>query len=617
MHSVHTDIVILSVFINIFFGAEIFLTGIQFKKQKFKYPLISLELFSFLWSNIYLYQNIFLTQFDDRLIRSLTNTLCYATLLGLIASLFYFLLSLTQAKLPARKILIPIALNAALIILLSALNLIEYSEWKEGVGWVRNFGKLFPYFALTQFGLVTYGLFFLFLRARKAADRLKKFQTYLIIGTAIFSISGFIMTQLVIPLVVKGSFAEYYGILWPVFFIAFVLLILVYGPVLYFSSQMFSLLFSRGFDLFQNFEQLNAFFNILKNMIRSEGNPQALRLHFKVDGEKIIAVNLAGSNVIYPVEMEDASEGGTSLKDAPYKINEITKLIEEKALLSTFAPELIANSSVSIQTLSAFEQLSRWSKHILIYGETGSGRSALAKAVHRARFGFELPTIDCHGKNINEIVSFCETFLANKKSQRGLLIQHLDSIESLDFRQIVSIMRNSPEGKNLYFTASPNIFSVLDPADPDIEALIKEIAIEVKSLRDRKDDILPLFVYFLNRHIEEREKFTGINPLVIDRLMNYSWPGNLYELENTVRKAIYLNPGPDINEISVFKHAGGAGLISDAGLSPIEESEKKVIVKYLIQNNYNKSQAIRDLGITINTLNVKIKRYKIPIPERN
>ena len=98
----------------------------------------------------------------------------------------------------------------------------------------------------------------------------------------------------------------------------------------------------------------------------------------------------------------------------------------------------------------------------------------------------------------------------------------------------------------------------------------------------------------------------------IDESLKYAWPGNSLEVDNIVQASIIENKPPLISKFNfpiIYEDDTKAKSVSL--LSPLEEGEKQVIQEYLRKNSYNKSRTMRDLEITINTLNAKMQRYGI------
>lgn len=136
-------------------------------------------------------------------------------------------------------------------------------------------------------------------------------------------------------------------------------------------------------------------------------------------------------------------------------------------------------------------------------------------------------------------------------------------------------------------------------------------------LRDRKEDILPLAEFFLNKFAaRDRRQVTGFTPEASRFLMEYAWPGNIRELENTVGRAVVLARDAviDVNDlrresIAPSTPLGTAHLLKDV--------ERKHIIDILTRTRGNFSQAARILGISRVTLHNKVKAYGLDMKSPN
>jgi len=136
----------------------------------------------------------------------------------------------------------------------------------------------------------------------------------------------------------------------------------------------------------------------------------------------------------------------------------------------------------------------------------------------------------------------------------------------------------------------------------------------VPSLRERRDDILPLArVLLAEAALRMKRRITGLAPEVADRLLRYPWPGNVRELENGMERAVALARGSriEIEDLSEeVRQAVTAPVASAAGkLRPLREVEREYILAALQLNNRNQTQTARHLEIGSATLYRKLKAY--------
>ncbi|EFH7717623.1 response regulator [Escherichia coli] len=145
----------------------------------------------------------------------------------------------------------------------------------------------------------------------------------------------------------------------------------------------------------------------------------------------------------------------------------------------------------------------------------------------------------------------------------------------------------------------------------DLYYRLNVVAIEVPSLRQRREDIPLLAGHFLQRFAERNRKAVkGFTPQAMDLLIHYDWPGNIRELENAVERAVVLLTGEYISErelpLAIASTPIPLGQSQD--IQPLVEVEKEVILAALEKTGGNKTEAARQLGITRKTLLAKLSR---------
>jgi DNA-binding NtrC family response regulator len=129
----------------------------------------------------------------------------------------------------------------------------------------------------------------------------------------------------------------------------------------------------------------------------------------------------------------------------------------------------------------------------------------------------------------------------------------------------------------------------------DLFYRLNVISIVVPPLRDRREDIFPLAVHFLNKYARAAGKtISGIDPAVLEHFKRYPWPGNVRELENLIERAVVLADGPNLT-------------IADF---PIKVDEREEAVARALKNaNGNKSRAAKELGLARSTFISKLKKW--------
>ncbi len=312
---------------------------------------------------------------------------------------------------------------------------------------------------------------------------------------------------------------------------------------------------------------------------------------------------------------------------------------------------------------------------VLIYGESGSGKEAIAQEIHlhSKRANQPFVAMDCGA--ISKDLAGSELFGHEKGAFTGALNQKighfemanggtifLDEVANLPYEVQVLLLRVVQERKMKRIGGTKEI-----PLDVRIlvasnEKLIEaskkgkfredlyhrfnEFSIDVPPLRERKSDIMTFAKFFLDQtNAELGKNVKGFSKDVIDNFMNYAWYGNLREMRNVIKRATLLTDGewiesktlpfeisnyakllftestsaPTIVSMPVVEQAPNTPEVAsmpDATTKPslksaAIEAEYDMILKVLKEVNFNKSKAARILGIDRKTLYNKMKVFEL------
>jgi len=288
---------------------------------------------------------------------------------------------------------------------------------------------------------------------------------------------------------------------------------------------------------------------------------------------------------------------------------------------------------------------------VLIEGETGTGKELLAEYIHflSPRSSFPFIPINCGAipKDLFESELFgyekgAFTGAAEKgktgkveAAEKGTLF--LDEIGELPASAQVKVLRILEEKE--YFRIGgiekkKADVRIIAATNKDLESEVKKksfrddlyfrlnvVKLFIPPLRDRKEDILPLFQFFMQRFNEQFKKgFLKISEEAGDWILSYPWPGNIRELRNAVERIVLLETG----EVILGKHlaflSGKEGLGNEvASFKPIipsqgivlEEIEKAYLREALRMKKGNKIQAAKLLGISRSALLYRMDKYGI------
>jgi len=148
----------------------------------------------------------------------------------------------------------------------------------------------------------------------------------------------------------------------------------------------------------------------------------------------------------------------------------------------------------------------------------------------------------------------------------------------------------------------------------DLYYRLNVVPINIPPLREHKEDIPYLVVYFIERFARDSGKpIQGITPAGLDLLTEFHWPGNVRELENIIERAVAFSTGQVIDvrdihlDISPSRPSAASTDFLPEGLT-LEQWEDEMIKEALRRANGNKSQAARLLGLSRNALRYRLSK---------
>jgi DNA-binding NtrC family response regulator len=292
---------------------------------------------------------------------------------------------------------------------------------------------------------------------------------------------------------------------------------------------------------------------------------------------------------------------------------------------------------------------------VLIQGDTGTGKELLAKAIHALSGRNELPMICINSAALTDSLLEAELFGYVKGAFTGAVSNKRGRLDSADggtlFLDEIGHMSLSLQTKLLRFlqegtfepVGSVNTryvdVRIIAATNLDLHEEIKAkrflgdllyrievVSITVPPLRERGDDIRLLVNHFIKQYAGEyKKKIEGIDSKTMDLLLQYSWPGNVRQLENCIARCVILASGPQIKtddlpkiiretkDLSLEpKTTGYISRLPDEGI-PLKAIEKELISKTFVKCKGNKSKTAKMLGMSRKALYEKIERYNIPI----
>lgn len=372
---------------------------------------------------------------------------------------------------------------------------------------------------------------------------------------------------------------------------------------------------------------------------------------------------------IYPLELNGRIVGAVCIIRGIGETFEPSKKIVlqplEKSIEYDNRLNVFQGSSTQMQSLkNQIEHIAATDVNVLIYGETGTGKELVAKALHclSARNGKTFFSQNCAAipPNLAETILFGSEkgVYTGSVSRAGILEMSaggtvfLDEINSLDISVQAKLLKSLEEkqirrlGSNVSVNTDFRVISAtneepfecvkLGKIRRDLFYRLGTVIIEVPPLRSRGNDVIELAEYFIELHNEKNDiEILGLTKTAENILKKYTWPGNVRELKNAVEYALVFTRSSIITEDSLpgyileAVNAGGNNLdmkpekpaelqISDFASQGITEDmtlkeaveafEKRFLQKRLAENS-NHSHLAKELGVTRQTLINKINRY--------
>ena len=141
--------------------------------------------------------------------------------------------------------------------------------------------------------------------------------------------------------------------------------------------------------------------------------------------------------------------------------------------------------------------------------------------------------------------------------------------------------------------------------------------IRVPALRERPDDIPILAEHFVTKALED-SAYPGplvLAPATLAALTRYPWPGNIRKLQNVIERSVLMSDGDTLAPHHLPPDLLAAAEETDVPATTLDGHERALILKALVEQNWNQSQTARVLGITRDLLRHRIKKYSLQRPD--
>ncbi len=365
----------------------------------------------------------------------------------------------------------------------------------------------------------------------------------------------------------------------------------------------------------------------------------------------------------------------------PFPIPQMRELVQKAMALRkmmkeevSYAPELdqqkeeqIVGSSPKMQEIyKIIGQVAPSDVTVLLRGESGTGKELIARAIYQHSLRSHQLFLPVNCAAIPDTLLESELFGHEKGAFTGAISRRigkleqghggtifLDEIGDMSLPTQAKLLRVLQEkcferlgGREtirvdirLIVATHKDLEEAIEKGEfrEDLYYRLNVVSIKIPPLRERKEDLPDLVLYFLKKFNRElKKKIVGVTPEAMKKIVSYGWPGNVRQLENVLKRAMLFCQGEWIPDDQVLlegeeKREHGEerskrtyedlldGLFDELthspsareNLDPISAIEKGMILRALRKTNGNQVQAASLLGINRSTLRSKMERYHI------
>ncbi|MCB1033156.1 MAG: sigma-54-dependent Fis family transcriptional regulator [Acidobacteria bacterium] len=315
----------------------------------------------------------------------------------------------------------------------------------------------------------------------------------------------------------------------------------------------------------------------------------------------------------------------------------------ERDLLKRFKfPGILTRDPGFLKVLETAAQVAPSDLPVLVQGPTGTGKELIVRSLHLNSKRASRPyiTVNCGAVSPSLLESelfghLRGSFTGASRDKIGLIpaahtgTVFLDEVgelpkelqvkllRTLQFGEVQPVGASRPSTVDVRFIAATNrnLEEEVEAGNfrEDLLYRLNAITLELPPLKDRPGDVLLLFHHFVEVAAEQAGKpLPPVTPRLERVLQEYSWPGNVRDLENEARRLVAITPpGTPLTVENLSKRVSAGEAAVAMPLATLEEMEKRQIELHLLEAGGNRTQAAQTLGLSREGLRKKMKRYEL------
>lgn len=305
--------------------------------------------------------------------------------------------------------------------------------------------------------------------------------------------------------------------------------------------------------------------------------------------------------------------------------------------------QIIGESEIMKKILADVVRIAKSQASVFINGESGTGKEVISHMIHHYSARANKPYIRVNCAALPDTLIESEFFGHEKGAFTGaatkrlgrfelahtgtLLLDEVTEIPTMLQAKLLRVIQEqeverlggskpikvdvrfvSTSNRDMKEAISQKVFR------EDLYYRLNVVPIHLPALRDRKDDIIPLATYFLQRLcLDNHKKKKSFSKLALQKLVEYSWPGNIRELANVIERAVVMDFSPIIEEEHFYLDtiSNVQSKIEQPSFKTLQELERECLIETLERQNYHRLRVAEELGISMKQLKDKIQYHEL------